>query len=399
MSHEEKGLSLDGVQAFNRSVILSTIHKLGICSRKEISLKTGLDQATITRALGPLIETEVVEEVGFSQGARGRRSISLSLSSRRFRVIALRLKRLSFAVALFDLLSRAVESTEVPIPATQKPKDTFREIARVIDDYCERSKGHVLGIGIALPGPFLQSGERIILMTESPQWQAFDLVRELRLRYGDTPIFSSHDAKAAARAVWRDNAVVLGASVMLYVMLGQGVGSAVVINGRVLQGSRGFAGELGHTSINMNGPQCKCGNRGCLELYTSTLALVRKIHEGARDGRVTWLTPQASFADIVAAYHANDILATAEVNHVAECIAQSLANCIYFINPDLIVLGEEAVAFGDRFLTTVNAKLKELVLPSILESIDIRLFGVDGDIALIGSSLSVLDQTVFSRRT
>ena len=64
MNYGEKGLSLDGVQSFNRGVILSAIHELGVCSRKEISLKTGLDQATVTRALSPLIEAEIVDEIG-----------------------------------------------------------------------------------------------------------------------------------------------------------------------------------------------------------------------------------------------------------------------------------------------------------------------------------------------
>jgi predicted NBD/HSP70 family sugar kinase len=399
MYHEEKGLSLDGVQTFNRSVILSAIHRLGVCSRKEISLRTGLDQATVTRALTPLIENDVVEEIGFSKsGTRGRRSVNLRLSGRRFRVIAIRLKRLSFAVALFDLLGETVRSVDVLIPDGQAPAETFEQIARLVDDYSDHADGQILGIGVALPGPFLQSDERILLMTESPQWQAFDFVHELRNRYLSIPIFSSHDAKVAALAVWRDAAIELGAKVMLYVMLGQGVGSAIVINGQVFRGSHGFAGELGHTSIDMHGPRCKCGNRGCLELYTSTLALQRKVREGVREGRTTALSPQATFEEIMNAYQTNDPLAVAEIEILGEHLAQSLVSCINFINPDLVVLGEAAVGFGDRFLRIVRTKLAEMVLPSILEKITVRSYGVEGDIAMIGSCLSVFQETLLSKQ-
>ncbi len=400
MYHEEKGLSLDGVQSFNRSVILAVIHRLGVCSRKEISRRTGLDQATVTRALKPLIENQVVEEIGTSaSGNRGRRSINLRLSGRRFRVIAVRLKRLSFAVGLFDLLGEEVKSVDVPIPQVQRPQETFDQITRLINDYSDHAGGQILGIGVALPGPFLQSDERIILMTESPQWQAFDFVHELRLRYPAMPLFASHDAKVAALAVWRETAIELGAKVMLYVMLGQGVGSAIVINGQVFQGSHGFAGELGHTSIDMHGPLCKCGNRGCLELYTSTLALQRKVREAVREGRCTTaLSEQASFEEVVAAYQNNDPLAVVEIETLAEHLAQSLVSCINFINPDLIVLGEAAVGFGDRFLRIVQAKLREMVLPSILGQISVRMYGVEGDIAMIGSCLSVFQETLLSKQ-
>jgi predicted NBD/HSP70 family sugar kinase len=397
MYYAEKGLSLSAIQPFNRSVILTAIHELGTCSRKEISVKTGLDQATVTRAIGQLIDIGIVEEVGLVAGVRGRRAINLSLSSQRFRIIAVRLKRLSFSTALFDLLGQAEETAEVPIPAGQEPERTFEQIAELVDSYHRRKDTEIVGIGVALPGPFLESDERIILMTESPEWQAFDFVHELRLRYPETPIFSSHDAKAAALAVWREVAMELRSSVMLYVMLGQGVGSALVINNQVFKGSHGFAGELGHTSIDINGPACKCGNRGCLELYTSTLAIVRKVREGVRNGRETSLKANASFDDVVRAYHAGDNLALTEVDHVAECIAQSLISCVNLINPDLIVLGEEAVAFGERFLGIVDAKLEAGILPSIYGGIAVRMFGTEGDIALNGSFLNVLQQTVLTK--
>lgn len=398
MYQDRRGLSLDAVQAFNRGVILSAVHDLGVCTRKDISVKTGLDQATVTRALAPLIESDVVEEIGFAKGPRGRRSISLSLGSRRHRIIAIRLVRLSFAVALFDLQGRIVASETVAIRPDQDAGETCGRIVDILERFRALAEGEVLGIGVALPGPFLQSDERIILMTESPQWQAFDFVPALRRRFEGIPVFASHDAKVAALAVWRGTAAAVGAKVMLYVMLGQGVGSAIVTDGKVFAGSRGLAGEIGHTSIDRHGPRCKCGNRGCLELYSSTLALLRTVHDGVREGRATSLTEGATFDDVVAAYRAHDPLATATIERVAEHLAQGLVNGINLLDPDLIVLGEEACAFGAPFLRVVVANLRRLVLPSILERITVTTFGLETDIAMHGSFLSVLEQTCLGRR-
>jgi predicted NBD/HSP70 family sugar kinase len=128
-----------------------------------------------------------------------------------------------------------------------------------------------------------------------------------------------------------------------------------------------------------------------------TLALQRKVREGVREGRTTALGEKASFEEILVAYHAKDPLAVSEVEHLAENLARSLVSCINFINPDLIVLGEAALDFGDHFLHIVKVKLKEMVLPSVFERISVQIFGVEGDIAMIGSSLSVLQETFLSK--
>ena len=395
----QRGISLKGVQAFNHSVILKVIHERGVCSRAEISAETELDQATVTRAITSLIEDGIVEEVSLMKGQRGRRSIGLSFNSGRFRVIAVRLQRLSFSVALFDLLGNMLDVTEQSIPAQQTPEQSFGKIVAAIDAYLTKAKEDIIGIGIALPGPFLEKDERIILMTESSEWHAFDLVHELRGHYDSISIFSNHDAKTAALTVWQEMGTALASKIMLYISVGQGVGSGLVINGRVFRGSQGIAGEVGHTSINVHGPRCKCGNSGCLELYTSRLNLVRSIQEKTKSNSETSLTSDASFADVVNAYQAGDALALTEVEQVARYLAQGIINWVNLINPDLIVLGDEYVAFGDAFLAAIDKQVKASVLPSIYENLHLKLADIEGDLVLKGSFLYVLNHTLLDPST
>ena len=399
MNQAQKGISLKDVQAFNRSAILKIIHERGVCSRAEISLETGLDQATVTRAMTSFIEDGIVEEVSLIKGQRGRRSIGLSFDTSRYRVITIRLQRLSFSVALFDLRGNALDMIEKAIPHQQAPKQTFDEIVTTIDTYLAKVGENIIGIGVALPGPFLEKDERIVLMTDSPDWQYFDLIRKLREKYDGISVFSNHDAKAAALTVWREQGVDASSKVMLYISAGQGIGSGLVINGRVFKGSQGIAGEVGHTSINVDGPRCKCGNYGCLELYTSRLNLIRTVQQKAKNNSDTSLTEDASFTDVVNAYRTGDPLALAEVERVARYLAQGIINYINLVNPDLIILGDEYVAFGDDFLATINKHIKVAILPNIYKNIRLQQAKIEGDLVLKGSFLYVLNHTLFAPST
>jgi predicted NBD/HSP70 family sugar kinase len=388
MRATRKGLSIEGVQGHNRQVILKALHDLGTCSRKDISVVSGLDQATVTRAIGPLLENGIVEEVGLVRGGRGRRSINLDFSATGRHILCLRLQRRSFSIAAFNLRGEPVEPEEFPIPRGQPAAETFADIARAMERRISGLK-QIDGIGIAVPGPFLERDERVILITESPEWQGFDLIPELRSRFPSIPLHSTHDAKAAALTEWRHTARTSGAKVLLYVSAGQGIGSALVIGGEVYRGALGLAGEMGHMSIKVDGPLCKCGNTGCLELFASRIALLRAIRERA----TARLTKDATFSDVVGAYADDDPVATEEVNKVARYLAQGITNCINFANPDLIVIGDEYALLGEPFLNAIKAQLEKAVLPSVYRSVKIELSSLTDDTVLAGAFLDVFAQT------
>jgi len=142
-----------------------------------------------------------------------------------------------------------------------------------------------------------------------------------------------------------------------------------VLNGEVFRGSLGTAGEIGHTSIDLNGPLCKCGNRGCLEIYSSSLALLRNLE-------VNWQeisSRSISFEEVVVGYQEQQPVVVKEVDLVARYLAQGLINCINLINPDLIVIGDEYARFGERFLNIIKSYLQTSTLPSVFKNINFQL--------------------------
>lgn len=392
MKAAPRGLSIKGVQGHNRRVILAAMQEMGPVSRKELSVATGLDQATVTRVVGPLLKDRVLEEVELVRGARGRRSINVDFSASGRYILCLRLQRRSYSLSTFNLRGDAIKFAEIPIPPGQSAEQTFSRITSKMNSLIA-GLNCLDGIGIAVPGPFLERDERVILMTESPEWQGFDLIPELRQRYPDVPVHSIHDAKAAALTEWRFQSKRLATKVLLYVSAGQGIGSALVVEGEVYRGALGLAGELGHMSIQADGPSCKCGNRGCLELFTSRISLLRGICDRAPARSDSCLGLDATFKDVLQAYARGDPLAEEEVGRVARFLAQGITNCINFTNPDLVVIGDEYAKFGIRFLTTIKSHVKATLLPSVYNRVRVEMSEITYDPVLKGAFLDVLSQT------
>ena len=132
---KSQGLTLKNVQEHNRSAILREVYERGLCSRTEIGDKVGLDQATITRAVQRLVDEDLLVEsiMGKEKGQRGRRSIGLQLSPNLYRIVAVRLQRLSFKVALWDLTGTSLKVVEKSINPSEKPFGVFDQIVKIFN--------------------------------------------------------------------------------------------------------------------------------------------------------------------------------------------------------------------------------------------------------------------------
>ncbi|MEZ8542553.1 ROK family transcriptional regulator [Vibrio splendidus] len=377
------GVSLDDVQNHNKRVILNALHNSGSCSRKEISQLVGLDQATVTRAIKPLIEQGLIVETGVRKAARGRSSIYLGFNTQHLRIVSVRIQRTNFSIDTYDLNGVSLTNVVKPINTDNSPEELIEYLTKQVSDVLKEQECDILGVAVAMPGPFLEQDNKIMLMTDAKNWQDIDFISHMRKQFPDYPIYAGHDAKLAALAVWRQLQSTYEASVLLYVSLGQGVGSGLVIEGQVYHGSLGTAGEIGHTSINFQGPQCKCGNLGCLELYTSTTALVERYKQEAS-------LVSADFEMVVNAFHDRESTAINAVDYLAKCLAYGLVNNINQLNPDLVVIGDEMTQLGADFLSRVKEYTFRLLLPDLASNIELVLDESDEDLVHKGNYHNVM---------
>ena len=377
------GLSLDDVQNHNKRVILNALHKSGRCSRKEISQLVGLNQATVTRAIKPLIEKGLIVETGVRKAARGRSSIYLGFNTEHLRIVSVRIQRTNFSIDVYDLNGVSLNNVTKPINTEDSSEQLIDYLTQQVNNVLDAQDGEVLGIAVAMPGPFLEQDNKIILMTDAKNWQDIDFISHMRNQFPAYPIYAGHDAKLAALAVWRQLQSKYDPCVLLYVSLGQGVGSGLVIEGQVYHGSLGTAGEIGHTSIDFQGPQCKCGNIGCLELYSSTTALVERYKQESSNA-------SADFDMVMTAFHNEEPAAVTAVDYLAKCLAHGLVNNINQLNPDLVVIGDELSQLGASFLELVKKHTFGLLLPELDSNIRLLLDESNEDLVHKGNYHNVM---------
>ena len=398
-----KGVNQEDIQNINRSLIIHLLRENGLCSRAQLAQMTGLKPTTITNVINDFLEWGLVKEEGLINGERGRRAIGVVLNTTNYRVIGVRLSRKYFLVGLFDISGKQIEAEKFPINKYEEPTDVFsqikREIAKLIQNH---SDSIVLAIGVAIPGPFMRREGRIVLMSEFPDWQNIFIEKELEKEFG-LPVYLEHDANVGAFAEYW-NTSISREKMLVYVAAGQGVGAGIIIDGKLMKGTLGTAGEIGHMCVDYNGLYCECGNRGCLEKYCSSIAFPKAVGKKVEEGSYSIVGKDCTFNEVAEAVRKGDRLAVEEYVKECEILAVGVINLINILNPDIIVIGDDmATVAPDLMLDTVKKTVSARVLPEILKSTTITCSNISSDSILAGACVMALEEifknpVIFSRQ-
>lgn len=388
------GVNLEDVQEMNRALVIRLMRKAKVCSRADLAKLSGLRQATITNIVNDLRKWELVTETGVIDGQKGRRSIGITLNTELYKVIGVRLARHHFSVGLFDLFGSGEELDRQAIDAIEGSGQAFDRIKTAVGRLMAASSRYrILGIGMAIPGPFFRTEGRIALMTEFPGWEQVQLEEELRTAFR-LPVYLEHDANAGALAEWWLGRHTREVGTIVYVAAGQGVGAGIVIDGRLFRGSLGIAGEIGHMSIDYDGPRCECGNNGCLEHYCSTIAVMRDAAAELVNFPQSAIRADQSLGALIAAARDGDALARHVLTKAARFLGFGLVNIVNVYNPDVIIIGDELAEAGPLLLDVVQDTVRSHVLPSVYGRLTIELSSFAADPAIIGVSTLVVEKVL-----
>ena len=265
----------------NRSAIVKILQQRDVCSRAEIAKITGLTQASITKITAVLIEMGIVSEVGTIKGNGNRRSIGLRLNAEEKQVIGVKFSRHMFAVGVFDISGKLYTMRETEFELEQDTREVLTDMKDQIHETLKKYK-NVVAIGLALPGPYIREEGRIAMVTSMPKWHDINFIDEFKNEF-NKPLFIEQDANAGALAEWWFGNHGRPLNTLAYFLAGEGVGSGIVENDNLLLGMQGVASEVGHISIDVNGPRCECGNYGCLELYCCASAMLERAKQEMPD--------------------------------------------------------------------------------------------------------------------
>ena len=383
---KQGGKNLEAIQAMNRTLLLRLLQQNHICSRANLAEQSGLKQATITNIINDFISWELVEETGLIEGCKGRRAIGIRLKTEGFYVIGVRLSRKYFEVGIFTLMGELVEEEYREYITNTKPSVVIPKIQeyiqRLIEDHPEKK---ILAVGMAVPGPYYF--EEGVIEAVFTDWENVSIKRMLQDGL-ELPVVIDHDANAGVLAECSFGIDPNLYETVVYLAVGQGIGAGIYYEGKIFRGATGIAGEIGHASINMDGPRCECGNRGCLTCYASTLAFAERVNQRMRNmGR----QPFKQFQDLIQPVRQKDTVIYEEFQVNMRYLSAGIINLIYSYNPSLIIIGDEMSRVGEQVPEEIRYNIRQLVERKVLNQAEIRLTSFEKDSAFIGAAELAID--------
>ena len=269
-----KGTNQEFGRPYNRRIVLETIRQHGPIERAGIAQRVGLTVQTVANIIRELEELGLVTGERTLRKSRGSPPTSLTINPQGAYAIGVNVTPRGIEAALVDLAGSIVAAKRIDL-SPPAPEESFRVIGKLVDGFRSKTSGRmVLGIGLAMPGPFDVESMSFVGPTTLESWRGVAVAQRLSERTGFAA-FVETDMVAAALGESLHGA---GRNVraFYYLYFGVGLGGSMVKDGVPLRGFYGNAGEIGHVPLVPNGQPCSCGNTGCLERYVSLEAYQRR---------------------------------------------------------------------------------------------------------------------------
>jgi len=333
-------------------------------SRAEIANRTGLSPTTVSSLAEELISAGFIFEDGTGDiPTSGRKPIMLKIKPKGGCIIAADLQDNGYNLGLFDLNCCSISENFIILPEYDNLGISMpEEISKAINKNGFQ-KNQLLGICIGAPGIIDRKNNKIISSTIIPidiKNNFYSMIQEsfpgIMLELINESSLSAYAEKEFGKTTGNiDN--------LIYIDIHTGIGAGIIINGRMYEGSGSLAGEIGHISVDINGPQCKCGSRGCLETLASIPALIADIEH---DTGFPSEFPNAGSLDekfrIIAEEYAANGGFSDEIQRMARYIAYGINNAVNLLNPGVVVIGGKAVELGKKFLLEVQKNMNSIGL-------------------------------------
>ena len=338
----------------NRLRVLDALREHGAMTQVEIAGSTGLSPATVSNMVKELDGAGAVELAPSIRNGRRAVLVSLATGNTLLAGIAFgdRDVRVAIATGPRDIVGRH----RMPLPASHNADEGMERASRLLYDLVEKS-GKTMADVKAVDSVTGQVGSESIL----PGWRGVDVGDEMRGRLG-APVIIDNTANLGALGELRCGALQ-GVSDGAFIKLSYGVGAGLVLGGEVFRGSAGTAGEIGHLTIDENGPICRCGNRGCLETFIGSPALTDALT--GSHGRLT-------LRDIIANALEGDMGCRRVLEDAGRHLGVAVAGLVNLLNPEVVVVGGQLAQVGDIILDPMRRALERSAIPSATASLVVR---------------------------
>lgn len=339
-------------RAMNRRLILNLIRRESQISRADIAAVTGLSPAAVTFVVSDLISEGYLVEGKTTPGGGGRRPIPLEINYGGHLAIGIKMNVGSLECVLTDLSTAPLLSMTIEFndPSPLAVLDAAEKAVKHLQRLAPEGAGLLTGVGFSMPGT-IDAEKGICIKSHRFLWENVPFSSMLQERV-NVPVWMEDDTLAFALA---QHLFGLGRQhrVFTAVAIGVGIGCATVVDGKVQRGAHGHAGKIGHSMHRLDGPLCECGRHGCLQAFYSEPAIVDRWR------KATGLPDNAAVDRYTMKEAAlqGEPAACAILQEAGEAIGLHLAHMVDIVDPEIIVVGGEAVSFGDLLFNPMRKAL------------------------------------------
>jgi predicted NBD/HSP70 family sugar kinase len=380
--------------AGSRGRVLELLRMGQAGTRAELATLTGLSRGAISFIVADLTQAGFLRMEPGDAAGRGRPGERLYLNPQARLVLGIEVGEARAVAVAADLHARPLRSVTVATAGPSGEQAVRAAIAAAQQVMTDVAGQPLLGAGVAVPGVVDANGA--IRMAPDLGWHDVPVAAPLRAALGGLPVEVANRAKAAAVGEHWSGAA-RGVERMLYLSVSTGISLGIMIDGNLYRGASLTEGELGHTTIDPDGPLCPCGNRGCLQTLASgpaLLALVRQLARSAPDSRLWHLTgghlERLSLAHLAEALRDDDAVAAGALQTVGRYLGIATANLINLFNPELVVLGGPVCRELPQLAEPVRLEVRKRALGLAVAACRIVPSALDGDAPLVGSAALLL---------
>jgi glucokinase-like ROK family protein len=349
------------VKNVNKHAVLDIVRFTpGGISRAELAQRLDLSRAAMTAIVNDLLDSEVIHETEARNAQSGRPPIILEINAKRGLVIGVDMGASHLGAVLTDLTAQVLGEVEMPFNIADGPQIGVQKTDELILQLLEKNQlglSQIMAIGLGVPGPIASESGTVFAPPIMPGWDGFPIQVSLQEKWG-VPVSLNNDAELGALGEWAYGAG-RGESFLAYIKVGTGVGSGLLLNGQLYRGATGSAGEIGHLTIEENGPICACGNTGCLEAVAGGRAIAQQAQEAVRKGQRTLLTSigaveNITARDVASAARRGDLVAQQIITRAGSYLGIAIAGLVNLVNPRMVVVGGGVAQIGDLLLQPIR---------------------------------------------
>lgn len=386
------------IKSFNKHVAVDLIRfATSGLSRSDLADQMGLTRAAVSLIINDLLESGIVLEAESRSAPSGRPPVVLEINPNQGVVAAIDMGATHISLALADFTARILQEVDCPFDIKAGPEVCIAQANQILLQLLDSRKlslSDVSAIGVGVPGPVITEAGMVFAPPIMPGWDRYPIHATLEKMWG-RPVTLNNDAELGALGEWAYGAG-RGEKNIAYIKVGSGIGAGLILNKQIYGGTTGAAGEIGHLTIDENGPLCSCGNHGCLEAFAGGNAIAKQGQELVKSGKRTLLADleKVRAYDVSEAARRGDLHAQEILRRSGTFIGIAIAGLINLFNPSIVIIGGGVAQVGDIITVPIRQAVRERALRASEQSVRIvtGMLGVRS--ILIGATIQAVNVAI-----